>query len=160
MNGTRSSVLIDSGLLVLLIVGLTDRFLIGRHRRTREYSTTDYDLLRRFLDQFAVVVVTPNILTEVSNLAEFAHGADRPLVMETLAKLISTAALERYGPSAVASARAEFLRLGLADCATLEQAGSVSCTITADLDLYLALASSGHKAVNFNHLRSGALGFF
>ena len=41
----RAGVFIDSSLLVLLVVGSVGRDLIEKHRRLREYTAEDYDLL-------------------------------------------------------------------------------------------------------------------
>jgi hypothetical protein len=48
--------------------------LIGRHKRTHQFTIEDYWLLRRFLGQFRSLVSTPNILTEASSgLEEFGR---------------------------------------------------------------------------------------
>ena len=68
---------IDANLLVLLVVGSTDRDLIPKHRRLRVFAKEDYDLLIRFITQVDRVYVTPNTLTETSNL--LAQHADPEL---------------------------------------------------------------------------------
>ena len=48
-------IVIDANLLVLLVVGLTDRALIAKHKRTKTFEPEDFDLLTRLLagyDQF------------------------------------------------------------------------------------------------------------
>ena len=63
-----SRFLIDANLLVLFVVGKTDRQLIAKHRRLREFSVDDYDRLVGILRMVDQLVVTPNTLTETSNL--------------------------------------------------------------------------------------------
>ena len=41
---------IDTNLLVLLVVGETDKALISKHRRTRAYRVEDYDLLVKLIN--------------------------------------------------------------------------------------------------------------
>ena len=45
----RAGVFIDSSLLVLLVVGRVGRGLITKHRRLREYTADDYDILVKLL---------------------------------------------------------------------------------------------------------------
>ncbi len=64
----RGGVFIDSSLLVLLVVGSAGRDLIAKRRRLREYTVEDYELLIDLLSPVDQVFVTPNTLTETSNL--------------------------------------------------------------------------------------------
>ena len=63
-----SSLLLDSNVLVLLVAGRVDRHLIGTHRRLKQYTAADYDRLTRMLADRERLTVTPNTLTEASNL--------------------------------------------------------------------------------------------
>jgi len=40
------SVLLDTNLLLLLTVGMLDRKLIGKHKRTQEFTEEDFDLYK------------------------------------------------------------------------------------------------------------------
>ena len=64
-----SRVAIDTNLLLLLVVGETDRGWIKHHKRLGAYDIDAYELLVEIIRDISRVVVTPNILTEVSNLA-------------------------------------------------------------------------------------------
>ena len=64
---------IDANLLVLLIVGSVGDELIARHRRLQNFTAEDYRSLRNLLDRVDQVFVTPNTLTESSNLIA-QHG--------------------------------------------------------------------------------------
>ena len=59
---------VDANLLVLLIIGTAQRSLVGRHPRLKEYTANDFDILIKLLDTGETVYVTPNTLTETSNL--------------------------------------------------------------------------------------------
>src|SRR3954447_22368769 len=62
------SLLIDTNVLVLLVVGTWDRSAIRAHRRTRQFAPADFDLLEFQMRRYARVLTTPGVLTEVSNL--------------------------------------------------------------------------------------------
>ena len=145
---------VDAELLVPLVAGSLDRDIIARHRRLSSYSTEDYGTLLGLLDRVEQVYVTPNTLTEASNLLRF-HG--EPECSQLLGQL---AFLTRHSEEIVvasreASARGEYVRLGLTDAALLEVATLDTPVLTADVALYLAaLDKSPDSAVNFTHHRN------
>lgn len=68
-----SGYFIDTSLLVLLVVGSAGKELIEKHRRLRDYSAEDYEILIKLLGRVERVYVTPNTITETSNLLA-QHG--------------------------------------------------------------------------------------
>jgi predicted nucleic acid-binding protein len=156
VSGTRT-VLLDANLVLLFVVGTTNKSLISRHKRTHSFTEQDFTLLCEFLNQFDQVVVTPNILTEVSNLAAQIAEPARGQLLGTLAAMTNHLT-EEYVTSREASQHEGFVRLGLTDACVLRRVGTIDCVLTDDLDLYLSLSRSGQYVVNFNHIRMGALG--
>lgn len=67
----ENSVVLDASLLVLLAVGQPSPGHIATHKRLGDYSTKDFDLLRRLLAKASRIVVTPNTLTEAINLGAY-----------------------------------------------------------------------------------------
>ena len=65
-----TGVFIDANLVVLFVVGSVDRRLVGTHRRARTFEPKDYGRLAEFISNAGQVFVTPNVLTEASNLLE------------------------------------------------------------------------------------------
>ena len=146
-----SGVFVDANLLVLLVAGNSDRSLVGRHRRLRTFSVAQYDSLRHLLDRFGKVFVTPNTLTEASNLLRLHREPERSRLCEELRHAIDKSE-EVVVVSAVAARNRHFVRLGLTDAALLELASPETPLLTVDLDLYLAAsAMSPRAAFNFNH---------
>ena len=143
---------IDTNLLVLLVVGSEDRELIAGHRRLRGYTADDFDRLLGIIESVERVFVTPNTLTEASNLLAYhQHGRGRSRLYERLRWLID-ASEEITVRSAVASSNSSYVRLGLTDAALLEVATADTPVITADFSLYLAaLEKDPHAALNFRH---------
>jgi hypothetical protein len=146
------SIILDGNLLVLLIAGTASRDYIGKHRRLRDYNETDFDLLLQLIKNASRIIVTPNTLTETSNLVQLISEPARAHIAETFRALIGKFE-ERYVTSIRAAEQPEFARLWLTDCALLDELANSHMLLTADLDLYLTAANRGYNAVNFNHLR-------
>ena len=142
---------IDANLLVLLIVGSVDRGQVGKHRRARHFTLEDYDLLSRTIGVLKRVLVTPNTLTEASNLLE-SRGDRRFLDM---LRLVVEGSDEVVVASIEAVRHRAFPRLGLTDAVLLEAVSEERPLLTADLDLYVAaLSKGGEAAFNFSHFRN------
>ena len=149
-----SGFFLDANLFVLLVVGSVGRDLIEKHRRLREYSAEDYEILIDLLDRVERVFVTPNTLTETSNLLAQHAEPERSLFFDGLRFIIHESE-EVVVASAVASSNRAFNRLGLTDAALLETVTPETPLVTVDLDLYLAANASGQEvALNFTHLRN------
>ena len=143
---------IDANLLLLLIVGSVGRDLIANHRRLRRFTVEDFDRLINLLDRVEQVLVTPNTLTETSNLLAQHRNPERSRFFDRL-KFIIEESKEVVVASTVASRNNAFKQLGLTDAALLEVATAETPLVTVDLDLYLeALAKGQDTAVNFTHL--------
>ncbi len=149
----RQGYFIDANLLVLLVVGRTGRDLIAKHRRLQEYTVEDFDTLANLLRAVDETYVTPNTLTEASNLLAQHAEPERSLFLENLRILIE-GSRENLVESMRASSNQAFIRLGLTDAALLEVISEDISLLTVDLDLYLAALDRGvHNAVNFRRLR-------
>lgn len=142
---------LDANLLVLLIVGLTARKYIAVHRRLRAYSAADFDRLTALISASAGVVVTPNVLSEASNLLRQISEPAKTQIAAAFREVIKRTE-EIYVTSADAASRSEFLRLGLADSSLLEISKRNIVILSVDLDLYLAARAAGYDAFNFNHV--------
>ena len=142
----------DANLLTLLIAGRVNRTLIAKHRRLSGYTTEHYDILVNLLSGARRVYVTPNVLTEASNLLRQHADPERSQLMAALREVIFRSE-EIIVKSADASRNKAFTRLGLADAALLELLATRETTlITVDLGLYLAALENGASAMNFTHL--------
>ncbi len=114
----------------------------------------DFDLLVEIIGRFAVLMVTPNIVTETSNLLRFGSQDER------LSLALATGLqewVEVYRPSRSAVQHRAYARLGLSDVVMLDVLKGRDDTIllTADVDLYIAGQYEGLQVENFNHIRDG-----
>lgn len=149
-----SGYFIDTNLLMLFVVGGEGEELIAKHRRLQKFDVGGYRILRNLLDRVEQVFVTPNTLTETSNLLAQHGEPERSRFMDRLRTVIQENR-EIHVVSEVASRNNAFKRLGLTDAALLEVATAETPLLTVDLDLYrAALAKDRETAVNFTHFQS------
>jgi len=142
--------LLDSNLLLVLLVGTLDDLRVAKFKRTKEYSALDYDLLNQFIRQFERVITTPNILTEVVNLAKGLQKL--PGYADSFRAQIGSLT-EEFLESKTVCLQDCFGRLGLTDTAISIVSRKPYLVLTDDLPLYLHLISTGVDAINFNHIR-------
>lgn len=147
-----NTVILDTTLLTLLVVGLTDRTYISAHKRLNEFAEDDFDLLVSTLKQARTLVVTPNTLTETSNWLRQIKEPARSQIQK-----VFRAFIHAYDEINIASVRAtdrsEFIALGLTDCTILEVATDDVVVLSTDLDLCIAAEIADYRVINFNHLR-------
>ena len=145
---------LDANLFVLLVVGSESRELIAKHRRLEHYSAEDYDILLELLENADRLFVTPNTLTETSNLLSQHGEPERSLLMRRLQFLIHESR-EVVVASADASSNVKFEELGLTDAALLEVITTDIPLLTVDFSLYLAAIETGEeRAINFTPYRN------
>ena len=149
------SVLIDTNLLVLLVVGSYDKNRIGRHKRTKEFDKSDYEILCEFLLNYDKVWTTIHCLAETSNLLKQTSKVEsQQLLFHLSAFFSSPLVFESQYQYELLMKHPSFLRFGVADTGFLMKSKKVSCSITADLDLFSEVLRTQSTVVNFNHLRT------
>jgi len=147
---SRTDVLIDANLLILLVVGLVDPKQVSHHKNTAHYSPGDFKLLTNLLASARTIVITPNVATEASNLLRQTHA----VLSKELGQVLSSV-LEKTREVPVASVDATrdaaFLRLGLTDAAILTVLPNDLALLTDDGGLYAAATQRRLQAVKFSH---------
>ncbi len=149
----RKSLLIDSNLLLLFFVGLSDPTRIGKFKRTAQFTVEDFDCLVDFVKKFKGIVTTPSILTEVSNLLGQLPEELRSSFHEQFAHDLKDLH-EHYTPSQELGGEKCFPRFGLTDTAILRAATSKCLVLTDDLRLANYLEYQDIDVINFNHVRA------
>src|SRR4051794_35937703 len=81
----RTGVVVDTNVLLLYLVGRFDRSRITTFKNTNQYVDDDFRLAEVLIGSFARIIVTPNILTEVSNLAGQLGEPARSKLLEFVA---------------------------------------------------------------------------
>ncbi|NUM53004.1 MAG: hypothetical protein HUU46_05115 [Candidatus Hydrogenedentes bacterium] len=151
----KQGIVVDTNILLLLIVGLTDVNCITSFKRTAQFTNEDYYVLQNALSLFDVHLVTPHILSEASNLMGHSASPPPPVLRANLRQIIFQCK-EFVRESAVLAQRREFLQFGIADAGIAELATGGAVVLTDDSQLYHYLSGVGGSAVNFNHLRTYA----
>ena len=68
-------ILVDSNAFVILVLGLMDKNLINKHKRTSIYEEIDYyNLIEIIGDDLSKIITLPNIWAEVDNLLNDFKG--------------------------------------------------------------------------------------
>lgn len=139
--------------MLLLVVGKASKNFIAKHKRLKAFTSEDFDSLQSILVRASSVLITPNVATEVSNLAGFSMKEPMHSKIFAVFRDLVPKMLEHYEASQLAAEQREFNWLGLSDCAWFGALDADTVLLTADLKLYLAALKRGLKAENFNHLR-------
>ncbi len=119
----RGNIFLDANLLLLLVIGSTDRTLIREFKRTQEFSEQDFDSLAEIVSQADKIRTTPHILTEVSNLANALpehKKEDFALVFRTL-----IAAFDESFTRAAVLSLSPLFHFGIADVSMLVASASM-----------------------------------
>lgn len=149
--------IIDTNLLVLLIVGKTSKRFVSTHKRTSSYTVDDFILLDLILSDASKIIVTPNILSETSNLIRQFSEPGRGQIIEFF-KFFVENVCEIYLESVVVIESKSFNRLGLTDASILSVQEKDTIILTDDLDLYLTSDALGKTVINFSHAREQMIG--
>ena len=146
------AIIIDANLLLVYIVGCDHPERLGKAKHLKEYMPEDYGLLVSLLERFDQIVITPNVVTECSNLLGDSHEHDE--AKRFLKRLVESAAVdERYVASERAVAMHQYWYLGVADCSLLNLVDGETVLVTMDGKLAHEALQVNQACINFNHLR-------
>ena len=145
--------LVDTNLLLLYLIGCYNPDQITSFKRTKSFTVEDFELLQLLLDQFDVIVTTPNILTEVSNLSnQLPETVRLDYYSEFSRRLLQFD--EHYLGTKVICRLPDFNRFGLTDTGIIELVKDRFLVLTDDFRLSGCLQSRSSDAINFNHIRA------
>lgn len=148
----RKGILVDTNIVLLWFVGAANRDRIAKFPRTQQFSAEDYELLKRILSQFDSIVTTPNILTEVNNLANKLTGDDRDNFFKNFASIVD-GLVEVYLESRRLVKLEKFAEYGLTDAGIIDLVANQYLVLTDDFKLANYLQKNAIDVINFNHLR-------
>lgn len=164
-NHLGKSVIIDSNIMLLLVVGTTNKSYIKTHKRLQKFTEDNYDLLMSELGKYSEIILIPNIVTEVSNLIKQTNQDDNSedkkhevnrKIYATFSRLIKDYK-ENYIKSIDAFESDHYIDLGITDSAILilaekkKHEGPV-CILTDDYKLAGKANKKGGWAENFFQL--------
>ncbi|SRR6266542_1027791 len=155
-------VILDSNLLIIYLVGLHDpkqieRFLPGSKQKGRIVCfATDFDVIKAFLLKYGVkkFIVTPHILTEVSNItfADFPDVRTQRYIKDAISFFKLAHEIPAHKKDLID--KAHLPKVGFSDSSIIETAKNEKCLVlTQDLQCMKFLEDEGCGVYNMNHLR-------
>ncbi len=106
----QKGVFVDTNMLVLFIIGITDIRLANKTVLGKNYTENDFNLVAKFIGYFDRKVTSPHILTETSDLL----GENYEFHIALKNNFIKLAD-EKYEPSLNLAEQDYFYQFGLAD---------------------------------------------
>lgn len=152
MNRQFPIALLDTNLLLLWLVSLTDASLLVSYKRVDLFVAEDLTLLAKLLKEFSSFMTTPHVLAEVSNFVDHAPLYRRDDLKLALKRFIE-ANQETYEAAAKLISYQEFQALGVADTGLLALS-TYATVLTVDHHLWSRILAVGGSCINFSHARS------
>lgn len=144
----KKALVLDTCLLVLLVVGATNRKYILKHKNLYPvYNERHFDKLIEVINTAPFVVCTAHILTETSNLLRQIGNPMRSEIMEVFRQFVHRSRELRVD-GATASNAPIFIRLGLTDAAIVSLDADEVAILTVDHNLHIAASHAGFDVFN------------
>ena len=144
------SLLLDSNLLLLFLIGTFQRDRIPVFKRTAHFTAEQFDTLLNVSTHFQKIVTTPHLLTEVSNLAnslpEYLKGDWSDHLAEQIPSMT-----EILDPAFEIIRESAFNPFGIGDAA-VQKASAEALVLTEDYRLSGYLRSLGIPVLNFSDI--------
>jgi len=147
-------ILIDTNLLLLYLIGMFDENYINRFKRTKKYSIDDFKIVKNIINYFRKIIVTPQILAEISNLSKDIKD---PFLSKYFSKLIDIIkdSEELYINKNDLLKPLLLPKYGFTDVSIIESADVHNHLIfTDDFPLSGYLCKYEMDVFNFNHIRT------
>lgn len=144
-------VTIDCNVFLLLLIGGLGEKHITSFKRTNIFDNSDYLLLIKLINR-SNVILTPNVLTESSNLIRTYDDSIGNKASIELKRIIASTK-EIFIHSTLLTQNKCFLKFGLTDSSIYNLASKGVTAITVDAPLYGLLYNKGYPVINFNHVR-------
>ncbi len=144
----KKALVLDTCLLVLLVVGATNRKYIVKHKNLYPiYNERHFDALIRIIAEAPSVVCTAHILTETSNLLRQIGNPMRAEIMQVFRQFVHLNRELRVD-GVMASNAPIFIRLGLTDAAIVSLNADEVAILTVDHDLHISASQAGFEVFN------------
>lgn len=122
-------IVIDTSPLLLLLMGLYDKNAINNFKRLSEYDSDDYDLLYQFVAK-RKIIVTPQVLSEVSNFADQLKNRFSEFIEENRPNLEKID--EKYITKAEILTSPEVIKFGFTDTSIILAAKENNALVLTD----------------------------
>jgi ribonuclease D len=143
--------LLDTKVLLLWLVALTNPAILDDFKRVQNFDRADIAHVRKLLATFSQIRTTPHVLAEASNFVDQSPPRWRSMLTETL-KAFIRAVPETHEAALKLIDRPEFNSFGLTDTA-LSKMSVDAVVITVDFRLSGKIEAAGGNTINFNYRR-------
>lgn len=145
-------VTLDCNVFILFVIGNLGKSHIRKFKRTAIFQEEDFDLLLKLISQ-SKIIITPNVVTEASNLLESYSVKGQKLGLISLKNIIERLD-EEYKSSKELIKLGSFDKFGLSDSSMENFCENNITVVTVDFPLYGYLVNRSCPVINFNHVRS------
>lgn len=157
----KKKIILDTNLLLLLLVGLCDKKFLSQHGCTEKYTDIDHEILIKIFKYFdPIIVITPHILAEFSNLSK--RDIKEPRIHYYIATVINS--LKNYQEEQVSlerllSTKVSTIALyGFTDISIIEAAKKIDAVIlTDDIGLALYADTSRIPSIKFGAVKANSI---
>jgi len=152
-------IIVDTGILILFLIGSYDPNFIGDFKRTSNYSIDDFELLKKIFAYFKKLIITPQILAELSTLSITKGGIYGDKLIHYLQAVVRflESVEERYQKSnCLCGMELEVIgKYGLTDMTMFELSKKTRMPIlTDDLKLYNYSYAKKVPIIKFEYIKS------
>ncbi len=135
----KKPIITDTSPLLLLLIGSYDKSTINGFKRLSRYDSDDFDLLFQFVATRRVIV-TPQILAEVSNFAKMLkNNPDTFSEIIGKNKELLEKLCEKYVPKNDILSSQELVRFGFTDVSIIVAAKEIDALVLTDDFLLLGI---------------------
>ncbi len=153
------SLLIDSNILILLLVGSYDSKFIEHVRRLRNnYDEKDYLLVKNLVKKERKIYITPQILSEISNLTKDIRDPKLTAYIKNLISQLNRFSEEYIHMTDLFKDEKLLIKVGFTDLSVIKVAKKFKCLIlTDDFVLNSISIDEGCESLNITQLRGKKL---
>lgn len=158
----RHRLVLDANLLVLLFIGYLDPEHIPNCGRLNAFVKSDYELLLKILENFEPeIVITPHVLTELSNLSKRKMGlGDKKQAYFTMIVDKLKNFQEEHIPLSdlIGLDLNAVIRFGFSDLGVIEVAKKLGAIVLSnDFNMVEHALSQSIWAINFTNIRTAGV---
>ena len=148
----KKGVSLDTNSFLVYLVGMVDRDLVPKFKRTSNYRAEDFDLLAALIQPVKKLFTTPHVATELDNLASHLDEMNAKRFRD-LFELLIPKMKESHQSAKKLCKESAYKQFGLAD-ASINEVGRSRLILTDDLPLLSYIENTGGNVLNFANLRA------
>ncbi|OGF58921.1 MAG: hypothetical protein A2Y62_04520 [Candidatus Fischerbacteria bacterium RBG_13_37_8] len=144
-----NSIILDTNVFLLFIMGLLNPEKISSHKRTSIFTVNHFTYLEAVIRNYKNILICPNIITEIDNLLQNSFTGDDKFRYLIITKEIFTKSIEKYYESKIVITDWEYERLGITDAVILRMAKEADLLVSGDSTLCDYAKSLGITILDF-----------